>query len=68
MENNLHIISQEYPNFEFFLTLDRKWLVVCFPKHESPFGPLAAWVRVKDNIVHKSLEISNFAISDGFKS
>ena len=21
-------------------------LAVCFSKHESPFGPLAAWVRV----------------------
>ena len=45
MENNLPGI----PKFLNFFNL-RECLAVCFSKHESPFGHLAAWVRVKQII------------------
>ena len=44
--NNSYILSQEYPNFFNSFHL-RKFLAACFSKHESPFGHLATWIRVK---------------------
>ena len=40
------------PKFLNFLNL-RKYLAVCFSKHESPFGSLAAWIRVKVGTVSR---------------
>ena len=53
-----YIISQEYQNFGFFNI--KFCFAVYFLKHESPFGPLAAWVRVLKIklLLHKNLEWS----------
>ena len=49
-ENNPYIIFPRIPTFFNIFHL-RKCLAVCFSKHESPFGPLATWIRVLTKIL-----------------